>query len=91
MADSFKEKREKAASKHMSQIEIDAQQMREKMARLRELRLAHEAANPSAKPAPRKQAAARQTSSKKKPAKSSAQAQSLADWLDAQQNQGRRS
>jgi len=89
MADSFKEKREKAGSKHMSQIEIDAQQMREKMARLRELRLAHEAANPSAKPAPRKQSAARQ-GSKKKLAKSSAQAQSLADWLDAQQNQGRR-
>ncbi len=89
MADSFKEKREKAGSKQMSQIEIDAQQMREKMARLRELRLAHEAANPSAKPAPRKQSAVR-ASSKKKLAKSSAQAQSLADWLDAQQNQGRR-
>jgi len=88
MQDSFKEKREKAGSKAMSQLEMDAQLIREKTARLRALRLAHEAANgpvTPAKPAPRKQAA------KKKPAKSTEQTKSLADWLATQENQGRRS
>jgi hypothetical protein len=87
MPDSFKEK--KAGAKPMSQLEIDAQAMREKTARLRELRLAHEAANgpAKAKPAP----APRRAAPKKKPNKSSAQSKSLAEWLDTQQNQGRRS
>ncbi len=42
MPDSLKDKR----GKHLSQLEQDAQALHEKTARLRELRLAHEAANP---------------------------------------------
>jgi hypothetical protein len=89
MPDSFKEKREKAGSKVMSQLEMDAQLIREKTARLRELRLAKEAANggPVARPPIRSGAPA---AKKKKARKSAEKGPSLSDWLDAQQNQGRR-
>jgi hypothetical protein len=88
MADLFKEKREKAGTKAMSQLEIDAHLMREKTARLRELRLAQEAANGAARPAPARSAGP--AAKKKKARKSGEKGPSLSDWLDTQQNQGRR-
>jgi hypothetical protein len=87
MVDLFKEKREKAGTKAMSQLEIDAQLMREKTARLRELRLAQEAANGAALSAP---SSSRPVAKKKKSGKSGEKGPSLSDWLDTQQNQGRR-
>jgi hypothetical protein len=81
------EKREKPGTKAVSQIEIDAQALREKTARLRELRLAHEAAKGgagtpvrSSRPLPKKGKA-------RKPAAKG----SLSDWLEGQKDQGRRS
>jgi hypothetical protein len=88
MADLFKEKREKAGTKVMSQLEIDAQLMREKTARLRELRLAQEAANGAAGGAPARSNGP--AAKKKKARKSGEKGPSLSDWLDTQQNQGRR-
>jgi hypothetical protein len=92
MPDSLKDKR----GKSMSQLEQDAQALHEKTARLRELRLAHEAANPSAKPAPQSRPAAARKSAKSGGAKSGKSGKSkdrgsLADWLATQENQGRRS
>jgi hypothetical protein len=88
MADLFKEKREKAGTKTMSQLEIDAQLMREKTARLRELRLAQEAANGVARSTPSRNS--KPAAKKKKSSKSGEKGPSLSDWLDTQQNQGRR-
>jgi hypothetical protein len=88
MADFFKEKREKAGTKAMSQLEIDAQRMREKTARLRELRLAQEAANGAAARPPARGSGP--AAKKKKAGKSGEKGPSLSDWLDTQQNQGRR-
>jgi hypothetical protein len=93
MPDSLKDKR----GKSMSQLEQDAQALHEKTTRLRELRLAHEAANGVAKPAPQSRLApARKRSGKSgagKSGKSGAAKDrgSLADWLASQENQGRRS
>ena len=90
MPDLSKDKR----GKSMSQLEQDAQTLHEKTARLRELRLAHEAANPSAKPAPQSRPAAARKSAKSRGAnraKSGKDRGSLADWLATQENQGRRS
>ncbi len=90
MPDSLKDKR----GKSMSQLEQDAQALHEKTARLRELRLAHEAANPSAKPAPQSRpAAARKSAKGAKSGKSGTGKDrgSLAEWLATQENQGRRS
>jgi hypothetical protein len=92
MPDSSKDKR----GKSMSQLEQDAQALHEKTARLREMRLAHEAANPSAKPAPPSRPAAARKSAKSGGAKSGKSGAgkdrgSLADWLATQENQGRRS
>jgi hypothetical protein len=88
MGDGFKEKREKAGSKAMSRIEIDARLMREKTARLRELRLAAEAANGPV--APKRSPASKPPPKKKKSGPSGEKGPSLSDWLDTQQNQGRR-
>ena len=82
MADQSKHKQTpKPALSH----EAEAQIMREKMARLKALRLARDAANPpkvvEAKP---KRAAA-----KKKSGKTEDKGK-LADWLSSQENQGRR-
>jgi hypothetical protein len=75
-------------SKAMSGHEADAQLLREKTARLRELRLAHEAANGT--PA-KKTVAKGPATSAAKPAKSTKKvAPSLSEWLDAQQKEGRR-
>jgi hypothetical protein len=91
MPDSLKDKR----GKPLSQLEADAQALHEKTARLRELRLAHEAANPTAKPAPpsRPAAARKSKSGGAKSGKSGAGKDrgSLADWLATQDDQGRRS
>jgi hypothetical protein len=66
--------------------EAEAQIMREKMARLKALRLARDAANPPpevvAKPA--KRGAAKKKSGK------AAEKGKLADWLTSQESQGRR-
>jgi hypothetical protein len=81
MAESSGEKRQRPG-KAMLQHEADAQLLREKTARLRELRLAREAANAVA--------TSKSPDVKKKPGKQREKAQSLSDWLAAQQNQGRR-
>jgi hypothetical protein len=90
MADLFKEKREKAGTKPMSQLEIDAQLMREKTARLRELRLAQEAANGATRSPPARSSGSGPAVKKKNARKSGEKGPSLSDWLDTQQNQGRR-
>jgi hypothetical protein len=92
MPDSLKDKR----GKPLSQLEQDAQALHEKTARLRELRLAHEAANGPAKPAPQSRPAAARKPAKSGGAKSGKSGAgkdrgSLADWLTTQENQGRRS
>jgi hypothetical protein len=90
MPDSSKDKR----GKQQSQLEQDAQTLHEKTARLREMRLAHEAATGVVKPAPQSRPAARKPAksgaSKSKSGKSKDRG-SLADWLTTQENQGRRS
>jgi hypothetical protein len=86
MPDRFNEKRGKV-TKAVSQVEIDAQRIREKTARLRALRLAQEAANGGAAV----RAPARSAPAKKKQArKPGEKGPSLSDWLDTQHNQGRR-
>jgi hypothetical protein len=84
MAESSGEKRQRPG-KAMAQHEADAQLLREKTARLRELRLAREAADAAGAVATSKS-----TAVKKKSGKQREKAQSLSDWLAAQQNQGRR-
>jgi hypothetical protein len=91
MPDSSKDKR----GKQVSQLELDAQTLHEKTARLREMRLAHEAANGTAKPAPSSRPApARKAAGTSKSGGKSGKSKdrgSLADWLASQENQGRRS
>ena len=91
MADS--DKREKPGAKAVSQIELDAQALREKTARLRELRLAHEAARgPDLKARPSAPIrTSRPPAAKKGKASKPAAKGSLSDWLDSQKDQGRRS
>jgi hypothetical protein len=78
------EKRQRAG-KAMLQHEADAQRLREKTARLRELRLAQEAANATGAAATSKS-----TAVKKRAGKRPEKGPSLSDWLATQQNQGRR-
>jgi hypothetical protein len=89
MADSLKDKR----GKSVSQLEQDAQALHDKTARLRELRLAHEAANGPVKPAPQSRPTAARKPAKSGKSKSGASKDrgSLADWLATQDDQGRRS
>jgi hypothetical protein len=75
-----------AGGKALLQYEADAKAIREKTARLRELRLAREAANPSASAA----ASSKRSAVKKTPRKGDAKAQGLADWLATQEKEGRR-
>jgi len=85
MADNPNEKRNAANAKSLQ--EADAQAAREKMARLRAMRLAHEAANPAvAKQASAARSAAPRQKGKKAPARSV----SLSDWLSDQEQTGRR-
>jgi hypothetical protein len=90
MPDSFKDKR----GKPLTQLEQDAQALHEKTARLRELRLAHEAANPALKSQPavaRKPAKSGTSKSRAGKSGKSKDRGSLADWLATQDDQGRRS
>jgi hypothetical protein len=94
MPDSLKDKR----GKPVSQLEQDAQSLHEKTARLRELRLAHEAANGVARPTPQSRPAAARKPAKSGGSKSgsgksgkSKDRGSLAAWLATQEDQGRRS
>jgi hypothetical protein len=91
MPDSLKDKR----GKPVSQLEQDAQALHEKTARLRELRLAHEAANPAARPEPPSRPAAARKPAKSGTSRASKSGKSkdrgsLADWLATQEDQGRR-
>jgi hypothetical protein len=80
-----KQKHRNSSSKALSGPEADAQLLREKTARLRELRLAHEAATAAANPVVKKVA------TKAKPAKPSKKKPPLlSEWLDTQQKEGRR-
>jgi hypothetical protein len=71
----------------MSQIEAEARAMREKTARLRELRLAKGGGN-NAAPGPT--TAVRHITAKKKSGKSAEKVRPLSEWLDAQEKEGRR-
>jgi len=83
-----KQKHGNSGSKAMLGAEADAQLLREKTARLRELRLAHEAANANAA---EKTVAKGQVASKAKPAKSRKKTPPLlSEWLATQQKEGRR-
>ena len=73
-------------AKAVPQHEIDAQLLREKTARLRELRLAQEAPNNSMSGTTGKRSAAK----KKSPGKSAEKSVSLSDWLTTQDKEGRR-
>ena len=86
MADPSEKKRNPAAVKAIPQHEVDARLLREKAARLKELRLAREAINAYAGgPA----VLSGQKKSKKRTGKSADKGQSLSDWLTTQQNEGR--
>jgi hypothetical protein len=87
MADRWERERNPAAVKAIPQHEVDARLLREKSARLKELRLAHEATNAHAgSPA----VVSGQKKLKKRNGKSPDKSQSLSDWLTTQQNGGRR-
>jgi hypothetical protein len=87
MADHSEKERNPAAVKAIPQHEVDARLLREKSARLKELRLAHEATNGHARsPA----VVSGQKKLKKSTGKSADKSQSLSDWLTMQQNEGRR-
>jgi hypothetical protein len=85
--DGFDDKGGPASGKAVPQHEIEAQATREKMARLRELRLAQQAANGTpAKPA----TSGKRTGAKKSAGKSAEKSVSLSAWLTTQQKEGRR-
>lgn len=87
MADPSEKKHNPAAVKAIPQHEVDARLLREKAARLKELRLAHEATNVRAgSPA----VVSGLKKLKKRTGKSADKNQSLSDWLTTQQNEGRR-
>jgi len=83
MADDVNDRRPGGAKATTPQ-DAEAQAVRDKIARLRALRLAHEAANPSSSA---KGPPARSRASKKTPA---AKSVPLSDWLNDQEQQGRR-
>jgi hypothetical protein len=87
VSDGSDDKGEQPAAKTVPQHELDAQITREKMARLRALRLAQQsAAAPPHKPA----ASGKRTGSKKSTSKAADKSVSLADWLSTQAKEGRR-
>ena len=86
MSDGFDEKTERAGTKAVPQHELDAQALREKTARLRELRLAQEAATgKTASGHPVRRAA-----TKNAPRKADQKSVPLSEWLATQQKEGRR-
>jgi hypothetical protein len=85
--DGFDGKGERSGSKTVPQHEIDAQATREKMARLRELRLAQQGANgTTVRPA----TSGKSAGTKKGVRKSVEKTVSLSAWLTTQQKEGRR-
>jgi hypothetical protein len=87
VAEGGDEKNERPGGKTLPQHEIDAQITREKMARLRALRLAQEAANgPAVKPT----AVRKRAGSKKASGHAPDKGKSLSDWLSTQEKEGRR-
>ena len=84
MADPSRENRERAGAKPVSKHEMDAQLLSEKTARLRGLRLAHEAASASVTAV-----AGAPATSKKKARKPGQNTPSLSDWLSTQKNEAR--
>jgi len=88
MSADSKEQRARDAALATAQYEAEAQAIRDKTARLRELRLAHEAA---AKASGIKETTSKGSATKKRSSKPKAKAERLSDWLATQQNQGRRS
>ena len=87
MIDGFDDKGERSGGKTVPQHEINAQATREKMARLRELRLAQQGANGTAvRPA----TSGKRTGAKKGTGKSAEKTVSLSAWLTTQQKEGRR-
>jgi len=97
VTDGFKDKNVLAGTKAMSQLEADAQALREKTARLRALRLAQGSVNQAVNQTG-VGTAGRRTALKKSPGKSSGKSGSksgaksvpLSNWLTTQQNEGRR-
>lgn len=87
VTDGFDEKSERAGTKAIPQHELDAQALREKTARLRELRLAQGGGGKSAPAANGKRPAAKGTAAKK----GSGKGRPLSEWLNAQEKEGRRS
>jgi hypothetical protein len=87
VTNSSDEKAALAGAKAVPQHELDAQAMREKIARLRELRLAQEAATGKTASSPPVKRAA---TSKKPPRKGEQKSVPLSDWLATQQKEGRR-
>ena len=88
MADDSDQKSERAGAKSIPQHEIDAQALREKTARLRELRLAQGGnGNSVTSSAGGKRPASKGTASKK----GSGKARPLSEWLSTQEKEGRRS
>ena len=85
MSDIFDDKAEQPGVKAVPQHEIDAQILREKSARLRELRLAQQASGQGVTATPSKRSA-----TKKTPGKSNKKSVPLSDWLNTQQKEGRR-
>ena len=86
MTNSSDEKAASGGAKAVPQHELDAQAMREKIARLRELRLAQEAATGktvSSSPV-------RRIATKKTPGKAEQKSVPLSEWLATQQKEGRR-
>ena len=88
MPDGSKKKQERAGTKAVSQYEADAQAINEKTARLRALRLAHEAANQTTGAVAG--TAGKRAAGKKKSGKSGAKVLPLSEWLAARQSEGRR-
>jgi hypothetical protein len=85
--DGFDDKGERTGGKTVPQHELDAQATREKIARLRELRLSQQGANGSAAgPA----TSGKRTGAKKGTGKSAEKTVSLSAWLTTQQKEGRR-
>ena len=78
------EKGERAGNKVMSRLEAEAEVSREKTARLKAIRLAHEAANGAASTG----VGTKRTAEKVR--KSGGKAVSLSEWLINQEKEGRR-
>jgi hypothetical protein len=86
VSDGFDEKTERAGTKAVPQHELDAQALREKTARLRELRLAQEAATGKTASGP----PVRRAATKNAPRKAGQKSVPLSEWLATQQKEGRR-